>query len=153
MLARCDELREETGGFFDARAESHDGGRPVRARQGLVGRPRRQACYERHGIENYSINAGGDLAARRLRAAGGRLAAKRSSIRYEQRPYGGNRGGAPISRWRRPGPTCAASTSLDPQIAGSATGGPALGDDRGRELGTADAYATAAFAMGESGPG
>ena len=44
VLARCDELREATDGYFDARYASLERGRPFRARQGLVGRPCRRAA-------------------------------------------------------------------------------------------------------------
>ena len=38
VLDRCEELRDETDGYFDVRASAATR-RPVRARQGLVGRP------------------------------------------------------------------------------------------------------------------
>src|SRR6202035_4753400 len=63
VLARCDELREETAGFFDARYASLTTVDP----SGLVkgwSVDRGGELLERHGIENYSINAGGDIRAR-----------------------------------------------------------------------------------------
>ena len=44
VIARCRELRDETDGYFDAEAVVPRADRPVGARQGLVGRPRRGAA-------------------------------------------------------------------------------------------------------------
>ena len=65
VLARCDELREETGGYFDARYASLLEVDP----SGLVkgwSVDRGGELLEAHGIANYSINAGGDI---RMRGA------------------------------------------------------------------------------------
>ena len=65
MLARCDELREETDGFFDARYASLLQVDP----SGLVkgwSVDRGAELLEGHGLVNYSINAGGDI---RMRGA------------------------------------------------------------------------------------
>jgi len=59
VLARCDELREETGGYFDARFA--DG---IVDPSGLVkgwSVDRAAAILEQHGLHNYAINAGGDI--------------------------------------------------------------------------------------------
>src|SRR5579871_224853 len=63
VLARCDELREATGGFFDARYASLLEVDP----SGLVkgwSVDRGGDLLEERGIHNYSINAGGDIRTR-----------------------------------------------------------------------------------------
>ena len=108
VLARCDELREETGGYFDARYESLLQVDP----SGLVkgwSVDRGGELLERTGIANYSINAGGDIRMRGAalpEPAGARGSSTRcsptASPRWSSRT---------TSRSRRPAPTSAASTS------------------------------------------
>ena len=63
VLARCEELREETGGYFDARA-------PLPGRidpSGLVkgwSVDRAGAILDEGGARNYAVNAGGDMVLR-----------------------------------------------------------------------------------------
>jgi thiamine biosynthesis lipoprotein len=148
VLARCDELREETGGFFDARYASLLEVDP----SGLVkgwSVDRGGELLEARGIRNYSINAGGDI-----RTRGGALPEPvwRTGI---QHPVELEKLAAVVES-----NDLALATSgtyrrgehiLDPH-----TGRPPAGllsvTITGDDLGTADAFATAAFAMGEAGP-
>jgi thiamine biosynthesis lipoprotein len=140
VLARCEELREETGGYFDARA----GGRLDPS--GLVkgwAVERAAALLEEAGCRDFCIDAGGDIAVR------GRW---RVGIRH---PYRRRRLAAAIEL-----ADAAIATSgtyeRGPHILDPHTGAPALHtlsvSVTGPDLGTADAYATAAFAMGAGGP-
>jgi thiamine biosynthesis lipoprotein len=143
VLARCDELREETSGYFDAR---FDGGSVDPS--GLVkgwSVDRAAAILNDAGLRNYAINAGGDI---RLRGGAlpdtvWRVGIQHPSVRE---------GVAAIVE----GDDLAVATSgeyargqhvLDPH-----TGRPPSGvlsvTITGPDLATADAYATAAFAMG-----
>jgi thiamine biosynthesis lipoprotein len=142
VLAHCDRLREQTGGYFDARATgSLDP-------SGLVkgwAVERAHEALRRAGIRHGCINAAGDV-----------------------RVWGGRPGGEP---WRvgirdplEPGAISAILAVHDGAVATSGayergdhivnphTGGPARGalsvTVTGPELATADAYATALFAMG-----
>ena len=143
VLARCDELREETGGYFDAR---FDGGAVDPS--GLVkgwSVDRAAAILQEAGLRNYAINAGGDI---RLRGGARPDAVWRVGIQHP----GVREGVAAIVA----GDDLAVATSgeyargqhvLDPH-----TGRPPSGvlsvTITGPNLATADAYATAAFAMG-----
>jgi thiamine biosynthesis lipoprotein len=146
VLARCVELRDETGGYFDARATG------ALDPSGLVkgwSVDRGAAILDAAGVANYAINAGGDIWVR------GR--------------------GVPDPDWRvgiehplQPDKIAAVVTTTDGAIATSGeyargrhvldphTGLPPEGvlsvTITGPVLATADAYATAAFAMGEAGP-
>jgi FAD:protein FMN transferase len=143
ILARCEALRRETGGAFDARA----GGRldPSALVKGWAAE--RGAALL--GLENFSLNCGGDVVVR-----GGAL---------------------PEPAWRvgvqHPldcGALAAALAVTDTAVATSGayergghvvdprTGAPADGvlsvTVTGPDLGLADAYSTAAFALGRDGP-
>jgi thiamine biosynthesis lipoprotein len=143
VLARCDELREETSGYFDAR---FDGGSVDPS--GLVkgwSVDRAAAILNDAGLRNYAINAGGDI---RLRGGALPDTVWRVGIQHP----GVREGVAAIVE----GDDLAVATSgeyargqhvLDPH-----TGRPPSGilsvTITGPDLATADAYATAAFAMG-----
>ena len=142
VLARCEELRDETHGYFDAR---NGGGLDP---SGLVkgwSIDRAAAFLEGAGVRNYGISAGGDL---RLRG-----------------------GALPADCWRvgiqHPRERLAVAAVIEVNDLAVATSGAyARGDHildphsrrapngvlsvtiTGPELATADAYATAAFAMG-----
>jgi thiamine biosynthesis lipoprotein len=149
VLARCDELREETGGFFDARYESLTRIDP----SGLVkgwSVDRGGELLERHGLRNYSINAGGDI---RMRGDALPEDGWRTGI---QHPEHADRLAAVVE-----GHDLSLATSgtyvrgdhiVDPHT-GRAPAGVLSVTIAGVDLATADAYATAAFAMGEAGPG
>ncbi len=146
VLARCDEVRLETDGYFDVLATgSLDP-------SGLVkgwSVDRGAAILDAAGVRNYALNAGGDIWLR------GR--------------------GVPDPHWRvgiehplEHDKIAAVVAISDGAVATSATyarGGHVTDPFSGRapegvlsvtitgpELATADAYATAAFAMGEDGP-
>jgi thiamine biosynthesis lipoprotein len=147
VLARCDELREETAGFFDARYRSLLEVDP----SGLVkgwSVDRGGELLEARGIENYSINAGGDI---RTRGAALPEAAWRTGI---QHPVLHDRIAAVVEAndlaLATSGTYVRGEHIVDPH-----TGLPPSGllsvSIAGPDLATADAYATAAFAMGEAG--
>jgi thiamine biosynthesis lipoprotein len=147
VLARCDELREETGGFFDARYASLLEVDP----SGLVkgwSVDRGGELLEARGLANYSINAGGDI---RLRGAALPEDTWRTGI---QHPVLHDRIAAVVESndlaLATSGTYIRGEHILDPH-----TGTPPSGllsvSIAGADLATADAYATAAFAMGEDG--
>jgi len=149
VLARCDQLREETGGFFDARYRSLlevDPSGLVKGWSVDIG----AGLLEEHGIANYSINAGGDI---RMRGAALPEPAWRTGI---QHPVLNDRIAAVVETndlaLATSGAYIRGEHILDPH-----TGEPPSGllsvSIAGPDLGTADAYATAAFAMGEAGMG
>lgn len=147
VLERCEELRAQTEGYFDIRATSLLGVDP----SGLVkgwSVERGAAILDAAGFSNYAINAGGDIVVR-----GGAL---------------------PDTCWRigiqhptRQDAVAAVVEAADTAVATS--GAYARGEHVldpftrqpprdvlsvtivGPELGTADAYATAAYAMGPRG--
>jgi thiamine biosynthesis lipoprotein len=147
VLARCDELREETGGYFDARYASLLEVDP----SGLVkgwSVDRGRELLEAQGIANYSINAGGDI---RMRGAALPGSAWRTGI---QHPVLHDRIAAVVEAndlaLATSGTYIRGEHIVDPH-----TGAPPSGllsvSIAGPDLATADAYATAAFAMGEEG--
>jgi FAD:protein FMN transferase len=148
VLERCEELRLETRGYFDVRAASP----AVVDPSGLVkgwSVARGAEILERAGLRNFDVNAGGDIVVR-----GGALPEDhwRVGIRH------------PSHRDR----VAEVAVLTDTAIATSGeyargqhvfdphTGRPPSGllsvTIVGPDLSTADAYATAAFAMGEAGP-
>jgi len=161
VLARCAELREETTGYFDIEAAllaQWERVGDVALRLGAVDPSglvkgwaveRAAALLEEAGARNYAINAGGDI---RVRGRAAPEPCWRVGIQH------------PLLRDR----IAAVVTATDLAIATSGayargahivdphTGQPPDGilsvTITGPDLGTADAYATAAFAMGTSGP-
>jgi len=143
VLERCEELREETNGYFDAYAtRSLDP-------SGLVkgwSVDRAALLLARAGMENYAVNAGGDI---RLRGGALPDPVWRVGIQHPRLP-------AQIAAVVE-GSDLAVATSgtyargehvLDPHTRQSPTGALSV-TITGPDLATADAYATAAFAMGE----
>jgi thiamine biosynthesis lipoprotein len=147
VLARCDELRVETDGFFDVRARG-DALDP----SGLVkgwSVDRAAAVADELGWRNYAINAGGDI---RLR--GGALPAPSWRVGIEH-PSERQRVVAVVA-----GDDLAVATSgayargdhvLDPHTRRPPAGVLSV-TITGPDLATADAFATAAFAMGVECP-
>jgi FAD:protein FMN transferase len=143
VLARCDELRSETGGYFDVRVE-----RDLLDPSGLVkgwSVDRAAAILEQAGARNYAVYAGGDM---RLRGRAVPAWCWRVGVQHPlQRDA--------VARVIETGDLAVATSGayergqhvLDPH-----TGRPPRGilsvTVTGPELATADAYATAAFAMG-----
>jgi thiamine biosynthesis lipoprotein len=146
VLAHCDRLRSETGGYFDARA----GGSLDPS--GLVkgwSVERAAELLEEAGLRNFAVNAGGDIMLR------GRAVPEPSWLVGIQHPLERDEIAAVVE-----GTDLAIATSgayargdhvLDPH-----TGRPPRDvlsvTIVGPNLAIADAYATAAFAMGTSGP-
>jgi thiamine biosynthesis lipoprotein len=142
VLARCEELRAITGGWFDARA----GG--ALDPSGLVkgwAVDRAGALLEAAGARCFFIDAGGDVLLR-----GGEP--WRVGIRH---PHERDKVAAVIELAEGAVATSAAYERgghiLDPRSGRPAAGAVSV-TVVGPDLATADAYATAAFAMGESGP-
>src|SRR4029079_4101752 len=148
VIARCRELAEETDGYFDAEAVVPGQIDP----SGLVkgwSVDRAALLLEEAGARNYAVNAGGDI---RLR--GGAPPEPRWRVGI-QHPQIRDKIAAVVE-----GDDLAVANSgqyvrgrhiVDPH-----TGGPPDGllsvTITGADLATADAYATAAFAMGAAGP-
>lgn len=148
VLDRCERLRLETGGYFDARAASPDLLDP----SGLVkgwSIERAAAILNGAGFVNYALNAGGDV-----RLSGRAVPDLRWRVGIQH----------PIER----GKIAAVVEANDLAVATSGEyergqhvldphtrlppGGVLSVTITGPDLGTADAYATAAFAMGAAGP-
>jgi FAD:protein FMN transferase len=149
VLARCDELREETGGYFDARYASLETVDP----SGLVkgwSVDRAAELLDAAGARNYSINAAGDIRMRGAPLPGPRW---RVGIQHPELPdrvaaiVEGNDFSVATS-----GAYARGDHVLDPHT-GAPPSGVASVTIVGSELATADAYATAAFAMGAGAPG
>jgi thiamine biosynthesis lipoprotein len=148
VLARCEELRVITDGYFDAGRVLESGVDPSGLVKGWAV-DRAGDLLDEAGARNYSLNAGGDI---RLRGAPMPEPRWRVGI---QHPRVRDKIAAVVE-----GNDVAVATSgayargehvVDPH-----TGRPPIGvlsvTIVGPELATADAYATAAFAMGEAGP-
>jgi thiamine biosynthesis lipoprotein len=148
VLARCEELRVITDGYFDAGRVLENGIDPSGLVKGWAV-DRAGDILDAAGALNYSLNAGGDI---RLRGAP--LPEPRWRVGI-QHPQVRDKIAAVVL-----GNDVAVATSgayargehvVDPH-----TGRPPAGvlsvTIVGPELATADAYATAAFAMGEAGP-
>jgi FAD:protein FMN transferase len=148
ILARCEELRVETDGYFDVRADGSGRLDP----SGLVkgwSVDRAADLADAEGWRNYAISAGGDM-----RVRGGALpdASWRIGI---QHPHERLRVAAVVA-----GRDLAVATSgtyargqhvFDPHT-GRAPDGVLSVTVTGPDLATADALATAIFAMGVDGP-
>ena len=149
VLARCEELRLETDGFFDVHAA--DSG--VIDPSGLVkgwSVDRAAAIAERSGWQHYAINAGGDM-----RLHGGALPDREWRVGI-QHPTLRQQIAAVVT-----GDDLAVATSgnyargehvFDPHTHRPPTGVLSV-TITGPVLATADAYATAALAMGTDGAG
>jgi FAD:protein FMN transferase len=147
VLARCEELRLETRGYFDAWA----GG--VLDPAGLVkgwSVDRAAAILEEAGLANYAVNAGGDI---RLRGGAIPEPCWRVGI---QHPLQKNRVSAVVE-----GTDLAIATSgtyerglhiLDPHTGRAPAKDVLSVTITGPSLAVADAYATAAFAMAADSP-
>ncbi len=141
VLARCERLRDETGGYFDARA----GGRLDPS--GLVkgwAVDRAAALLDASGEQRFCISAGGDLVARD--------GPWRVGIRH---PHRRRRLAAALTVHDAAVATSGAyergAHVIDPHARRAARGALSV-TVVGPDLATADAYATAAFAMGAAGP-
>jgi thiamine biosynthesis lipoprotein len=143
IFRRCEELRAATGGFFDVRAASVDALDP----SGLVkgwSVDEAAALLERDGIRSYAVNAGGDA---RVRGGIWRIGIQHPLERHA------------VARVIETSDLAVATSGeyargrhvLDPHT-GRAPEGVLSVTVTGPDLATADAYATAAFAMGARAP-
>ena len=148
VLARCDELRVITDGYFDAGHVIEGGTDPSGLVKGWAV-DRAGDLLDAAGARNYSLNAGGDI-----RMRGAPLPEPRWRVGI-QHPLERDKIAAVVE-----GNDVAVATSgayargehvVDPHT-GHAPVGVLSVTIVGPELATADAYATAAFAMGEAGP-
>lgn len=147
IYARCEELRIETNGYFDVRARSDDPDPSGLVKGWSVARA--AEILDAAGARNYAVDAGGDIVVR-----GGALPATtwRVGIRH---PLAGDGLAAVVEAT-----DLAIATSgeynrgrhvFDPHTRRPPTGVLSV-TVVGPDPGTADAYATAAFAMGEAAP-
>jgi thiamine biosynthesis lipoprotein len=148
VIARCRELRDETDGYFDADGVVDGEIDP----SGLVkgwSVDRAAALLDEVGIANYALNAGGDM---RLR--GDALPKRRWRVGI-QHPLIRDRIAAVLETDDLAVATSGAYVRGD-HVVDPHTGRPPEGvlsvTVAGPELATADAFATAAFAMGPDGP-
>jgi thiamine biosynthesis lipoprotein len=148
VLARCEELRVITGGYFDAGRVLEHGIDPSGLVKGWAV-DRAGDLLDAAGARNYSLNAGGDI---RLRGAPAPEPRWRVGIQHPRvrdkiaAVVAGNDVGVATS-----GAYARGEHVVDPHT-GRAPVGVLSVTIVGPELATADAYATAAFAMGEAGP-
>ena len=135
VLRRCRELREETGGWFDVDAVGLDPSGFVKG----WSVDEAAAILDRAGAAEYAINAGGDIRTR------GRW---RIGIQHPAEPQA-------VAKVVEGDDLCVATSGAyergehvrDP-FTGAAPAGILSVTVTGPDLGTADAYATAAYAMG-----
>lgn len=142
VLARCERLRVATGGYFDARARGR------LDPSGLVkgwAVDRAGALLSEAGARHFCVNAGGDVLVR-----GGPW---RVGV---QHPRERDRLAAVLALTDAAVATSGAYERgehiVDPHTRRPPAAGTLAVTVLGRDLATADAYATAAFAMGERGP-
>ena len=141
VLERCEALRAETGGYFDARVGGLDPSGLVKG--WAVDRAVR--LLEAAGARDLCVNAGGDV----VRARRNLACRDPPSVRAPQP----GRGADPRRRGRGRDVRRLRARDAHPRPAHRPPGPGALSVTIvGQELATADAYATAAFAMGEAGP-
>jgi thiamine biosynthesis lipoprotein len=148
VLDRCEALRVETGGYFDARAPMPGALDPTGLVKGWA-IERAATLLDLAGMRRYLVNAGGDV---RLRSAPDAASRWRVGI---QHPLQRDQLAAVVELADGAVATSGAyergAHIVDPH-----TGRPPAGvlsvTVVGPDLATADAYATAAFAMGSAGP-
>ncbi|HUZ81890.1 MAG TPA: FAD:protein FMN transferase, partial [Gaiellaceae bacterium] len=148
VLDRCEELRQETRGYFDAHAPLPGLIDP----SGLVkgwSVDRAAAILDEGGARNYAVNAGGDMVLR-----GAALPDDRWRVGI-QHPLIRDRVAKVVEANNLAVATSGAYERgehvVDPHTARPPSGVLSV-TITGPVLATADAYATAAFAMGEAGP-
>jgi FAD:protein FMN transferase len=145
VLARCRLLQGETRGYFDVEADALDPSGYVKG--WAVDRGAR--LLEQTGLRNYAINAAGDI-----RTAGRAIPDPGWRVGIEH-PLEHDKVAAVVELHDGAVATSAAYARGD-HVRDPRTGLAPVGvlsvTVTGPELGIADAYATAAFAMGQSGP-
>jgi thiamine biosynthesis lipoprotein len=142
VLERCEELRLMTDGYFDVRAR--DGAIDP---SGLVkgwAVDRAAAMLDDLGLENYAISAGGDMV---LRGGSWRVGIQHPLLHHEV---------AAVVEASDLAIATSGEYARGHHVFDPHTGRPPAGvlsvTIVGPDLATADAFATAAFAMGEKGP-
>jgi thiamine biosynthesis lipoprotein len=147
VLGRCEALRIETDGYFDVRAATSDAIDPSGLVKGWAV-DRAVSILEEAGVRNYAVNVAGDM---RLR---GRAVPEPCWSVGIQHPLEPNAIVAVVEANDLAVATSGAYARGD-HVLDPHTRRPPLGvlsvTITGPELATADAYATAAFAMGEAG--
>jgi FAD:protein FMN transferase len=147
VLARCEELSDETGGYFDMRAGATRALDPSGLVKGWAV-DRAAALLDAAGTRSYAINAGGDI---RLR--GGALPEQVWRVGI-QHPLEQARVAAVIET-RDLAVATSGTYERGEHVFDPHTGQPPRGvlsiTITGPDLATADAYATSAFAMGKRG--
>jgi thiamine biosynthesis lipoprotein len=144
VLERCEELRDETDGYFDMRTP--DG---FIDPSGLVkgwAVDRAAAILDDAGLHNYAVNAGGDM------RVCGRAVPELAWRVGIQHPLDAQQVAAVIESAAQLAIATSGAYARGEHVWDPHTGRPPTGilsvTIVGRELATADAYATAAFAMG-----
>lgn len=144
VLARCEELREETDGFFDARAASPDLLDPSGFVKGWAV-DCAAAILEAAGARNYALSAGGDM---RLRGRAAPAWCWRVGIQHPRL----RDAVAKVIETRDLAVATSGAYARGPHVIDPHSRRPPSGilsvTVTGPDLGAADAYATAAFAMG-----
>jgi thiamine biosynthesis lipoprotein len=147
VLDRCEALRFETNGYFDMRAAAADAIDPSGLVKGWAV-DRAASILDESGIRNYAVNVAGDM---RLR---GRAVPEPCWSVGIQHPLDSNAVAAVVEANDLAVATSGAYARGD-HVIDPHTRRPPVGvlsvTVTGPELATADAYATAAFAMGEAG--
>jgi thiamine biosynthesis lipoprotein len=147
VLDRCEALRIETDGYFDVRAAASDAIDPSGLVKGWAV-DRAAAILDGAGVRNYAVNVAGDM---RLR---GRAVPEPCWSVGIQHPLEPNAIAAVVEANDLAVATSGAYARGD-HVLDPHTRRPSVGvwsvTITGPELATADAYATAAFAMGDAG--
>ena len=146
VLATCRAVRALSGGAFDA--EAHGGYDPSAYVKGWSGQ-RAVALLQQHGATDFFLSVGGDVVVRGGAEPGGfwRVGVQHPALRESMAAVLGARDLAIATSglYERGGHITDARTGAVPQGVVSVT-------VCGPDLGLADAYSTAAFALGEAGP-
>jgi thiamine biosynthesis lipoprotein len=147
VLERCEALRFETNGYFDVRAAAADAIDPSGLVKGWAV-DRAASILDEAGVRNYAVNVAGDM---RLR---GRAVPEPCWSVGIQHPLEANAVAAVVEANDLAVATSGAYARGD-HVIDPHTHRPPIGvlsvTITGPDLATADAYATAAFAMGEAG--
>jgi thiamine biosynthesis lipoprotein len=138
VLARCDELREETGGYFDADICTPGGIDPSGLVKGWAV-DEAAAILDRADVGEYAVNAGGDIRTRGRWTIGIQHPLDRQAI--AKVVEGDDLAVATSGAYER------GEHVRDPHT-GAVPDGVLSVTITGPDLATADAYATAAYAMG-----
>jgi FAD:protein FMN transferase len=148
VLARCEELRVGTRGRFDMRYAGGDAVDPSGLVKGWAVDRAAQLLEER-GVRNYAVNAGGDM------RVSGRAVPELAWRIGIQHPLRHGAVAAVVETTHlavaTSGEYARGQHVLDPE-SGRAPSGVLSVTITGPDLATADAYATAAFAMGTAAP-